>query len=79
MYVVKLFKKFVAAAPEPNSESEVLRGLGRTSPQRLNAGGQACASGVERLCEVLESFESFDDLRREGLEVLEDTLWERRD
>ena len=59
--------------------SEVLSGLGRTSPQLLNARRRAGARGVERLCEVLERFESFDDLRREGLKVLEDPFWERRD
>ena len=35
--------------------------------------------GVERLSDVLKSLQSFDDLRRDGLKVLEDPFWERRD
>ena len=31
------------------------------------------------MCNVLESFQSFDDLRREGLKVLKDSFWERGD
>ena len=57
--------------------SEVLRGWGRTSQQWLNAGRQACARGAEDLREILESFQSFNDLRREGLEIFENSFRER--
>ena len=59
--------------------SEVLRCLGRTSPQWLNADRQTSAMDVKGLCDVLEGFQSFDDLRRDRLEILKDSFLERRD
>ena len=51
----------------------------RTSSQGLNASKQACARGVEGLREILESFQTFNDLSREGLEIFENSFIERRD
>ena len=57
--------------------SEVLRGLERTSPQRLTAGWQASSIGVESMHDILESFQCINDLGREGLEIFENSFRER--